>query len=367
LSFDHVIIRDVEGERRVEASALPLRIGTGSDCDLRLPGPGGKAVALFDLLDGTPFVQPVGRAASLTINAQPLETSKRLADGDALEFYGSRILVAIDDGRLSLDVRLEDSAYVTRPPEVDDEEALPDEEAIAPTAFRRVAETSAQLQKERTSPLRYIVGTLLVFLLTASYLLFSAKSVQFEIDPPEPDAFDIDGGWFRLPIGDRTLLRKGDYTVNVQKRGYFDVKQTFVVGDEPSMTLELAMRKKPGRLYVQIEPPVDAVVTVNDSQVGKAPFGPVELEPGEHSVEVESERYLLAIVGVLNAVIAAYYYLRLISVMWMKEPEEVEEFPMPVSGPTAFVVVVAVIAVFWLGIFPGWVLDLTRGLAALLV
>ena len=292
MSFDHVIIRDVEGERRVEAKALPLRIGTGSDCELRLPGPGGQAVALFDLLDGTPFVQPVGRSASLTINAQPLETSRRLASGDELAFYGSRIIVTIDNARLTLDVRLEDSAYVTRPPEVDEEAALPDEEAIAPTAFRRVAETTAQVQKESVGPLRYIVGTLLVFLLTASYLRFSAKSVQFEINPPEPDAFNIDGGWFRLPIGDRTLLRKGDYTVNVQKRGYYDVKQTFVVGDEPSMTLELEMRKKPGRLYVQVEPPVDAVITINDSQVGKAPFGPVELEPGEHSVDVESSRYL---------------------------------------------------------------------------
>ena len=292
MSFDHVIIRDVEGERRVEANALPLRIGTGGDCELRLPGPGGEAVALFDLLDGTPFVQPVGRSASLTINAQPLETSRRLASGDELAFYGSRIIVTVDEDRLMLDVRLEDSAYVTRPPELDEDEALPDEEAIAPTAFRRVAETAAQVQKERGSPLRYIVGSLLVFLLTASYLLFSAKSVQFEIDPPEPDAFGIDGGWFRLPIGDRILLRKGDYTVNVQKRGYYDVKQTFVVGDEPSMTLELEMRKKPGRLYVQVEPPVDAVITINDSQVGKAPFGPIELEPGEHSVEVESARYL---------------------------------------------------------------------------
>jgi formylglycine-generating enzyme required for sulfatase activity len=292
LNFDHVIIRDVEGERRVEASALPLRIGTGSDCELRLPGPGGEAVALFDLLDGTPFVQPVGRSASLTINAEPLGTSRRLASGDELAFYGSRIIVTIDDARLTLDVRLEDSAYVTRPPAMEEDAALPDEEAIAPTAFRRVAETAAQVQQERGSPLRYIVGTLLLFLLTASYLLFSAKSVQFEINPPEPDAFSIDGGWFRLPIGDRTLLRKGDYTVNVEKRGYYDVKQTFVVGDEPSMTLDLEMRKKPGRLYVQVEPPVDAVITINESQVGKAPFGPVELEPGEHSVEVESARYL---------------------------------------------------------------------------
>jgi hypothetical protein len=52
------------------------------------------------------------------------------------------------------------------------------------------------------------------------------------------------------------------------------------------------MRKKPGRLLVQVEPAVDAIVTVNESQVGNAPFGPVELEPGEHAVRVESDRFL---------------------------------------------------------------------------
>ena len=292
MSFDHLFIRDVEGERRVDAGNLPLRVGTGSDCELRLPGPGGEPVALLDLLDGKPFVQPVGRTASLTLNGATLETSQRLDNGDELGFFGSRIRVAIDGASLALEVQLEDSAYVTRPPEIDDAEELPDEEAIAPTAFRRAADTAAKVQVERTSPLRYIVGTLLVFLLTASYLLFSAKSVEFEIDPAEPDSFSIDGGWFRLPVGGRVLLRKGDYTVNVRKQGYYDVKQTFEVGDEPSMTLRLSMRKKPGLLTVNVVPPVDAVVTVNDSQVGTAPFGPVELEPGEHAVRVESDRFL---------------------------------------------------------------------------
>ncbi len=292
MKFDSLFIRDVQGERRVAAAALPLRVGTGGDCDLRLPGPGGEAVALLDLLDGLPFVQPVGRTAALSINNEILETSRRLVDGDELQFYGSRIVVAIDADRLLLDVRLEDSAYVTRPPDAGLDEALPDEEAIAPTAFRRAVETAARIEQERASPLKYIVGTLLVLLLVSSYLLFSAKSVQFEIDPPDPDSFSIDGGWFRLPIGDRVLLRTGSYTVNVRKQGYYDVKQSFVVGDEPSMTLDLAMRKKPGRLFVQVEPPVDAVVTINNSQVGTAPFGPVELEPGEHLVEVAAERYL---------------------------------------------------------------------------
>ena len=292
MKFEHLFVRDLEGERRVDAQALPLRVGTGSDCELRLPGPGGEPVAFVDLLDGAPFVQPVGRAASVTLNGDPLETSRRLSDGDELGFFGSRIEIRVDGDRLLLEVRLEDSAYVTRPPDVDEADAVPDEEAIAPTAFKRAVETSARLETERKSPLRYIVGALLVFLLTASYLLFSAKSVEFEIDPPGPDGFSIEGGWFRLPIGDRTLLRKGDYTVNIRKQGYYDVKQTFTVGDEQSMTLELAMRKKPGRFVVHVEPPVDAIVTINDSQVGKAPFGPVELQPGEHSIEIDSERFL---------------------------------------------------------------------------
>jgi len=287
-----LFIRDVEGERRVESHALPLRVGTSGDCDLRLPGPGGESVALVDLLDGVPFVQPVGRNASLTLNGKTLETSRRLGDGDELGFFGSRIEIRVEGERLLLNVRLEDSAYVTRPPELDESGVVPDEEAIAPTAFKRAVETSARLEQERTSPLRYIVGTLLTLLLTASYLLFSAKSVEFEINPPEPDGFNIDGGWFRLPIGDRILLRKGNYTVNVSKKGYYDIKQTFRVGDEQSMTVELSMRKKPGRLTVQVEPPVEAIVTVNDKQVGKAPFGPIELQPGEHSIKVQSQRFL---------------------------------------------------------------------------
>lgn len=292
MSFDHLIVRDVEGERRVDAHALPLRVGTSGDCELRLPGPGGGPVALLDLLDGIPFVQPVGRSEALTINGETLDTSRKLQDGDELRFYGSRIRVATQGGELSLDVRLEDSAYVTRPPEMVDANEVPEDEAIAPTAFTRAVETAARIEQHRTSPLKVIVGVGLAVLLLSSYLLFSARSVQFEIEPAEPDGFNIDGGWFRLPIGDRVLLRKGNYTVGVQKQGYYDVEQSFVVGDEQSMTVSLRMRKKPGRLLVVVDPAVDAVVTVDEGQVGKAPFGPIELEPGPHAVRVEAERFL---------------------------------------------------------------------------
>lgn len=292
MSFDNLVIRDVQGEQSFSSAQLPLRVGTGSDCQLRLPGPGGEPIALLDLLDGMPFVQPVGRNASLHINDAPLDTSRRLENGDVLQFFGSKIRVVVSDSRVVLDVRLEDSAYVTQPPVAPEENVSPDEESIAPTAFRRAVETGLARDESRRSPLKMFVGAGLSALLLMSFLLFTSKSVEFEIDPGEPDNFNIDGGWFRLPIGDRVLLRTGNYTVNIEKQGYYDIGQTFVVGDEPSMTVRLRMRKKPGQLILITEPAVDAVVTVDESLVGKAPYGPVELEPGEHSVRVESERFL---------------------------------------------------------------------------
>jgi len=70
LKFSSVILRDSEGEQRFDAARLPLRLGTGTDCEIRLPGPGSSAVALLDELDGEPFVQPVGRGSSVTINGE---------------------------------------------------------------------------------------------------------------------------------------------------------------------------------------------------------------------------------------------------------------------------------------------------------
>ena len=68
MSFNAVVILDAEGERRIGIERLPLRVGTGSECELRLPGPGGGPVALLDLLDDAPFVQPVGGDVALQIN-----------------------------------------------------------------------------------------------------------------------------------------------------------------------------------------------------------------------------------------------------------------------------------------------------------
>ncbi len=292
MSFDHLYIRDVEGERRIAAAELPLRIGTGNDCGLRLPGPGGGPVLLLDILDGAPFVQPVGRDASVAINGEVLVASRRLADGDELEFYGSRIRISTSEQKLTLSVQLEDSAYVTQPPELAGAGSAAADEAISPTAFKRAAKTRAVTPETARSPLKSVLIGGLVILGIASWLLFTAKSVQILVDPAAPDKMSIVGGWFRLPLGDRMLLRQGEYTIAVEKEGYYDVLQAFVVGDAPTKTVSVAMRKLPGTLIVATSPVAEATISVDDTHIGPAPFGPVELQPGEHSVSVRAERFL---------------------------------------------------------------------------
>ena len=291
MSIRELLVDDAEGRRNFAPSDLPLKIGTSSDCELRLPGPASTSVASLDTLDGAPFLQAAA-GSGVTVNGEALSGSRRLADGDEVGFYGTRIRVALADARLRLRVELEDSAYVTRPPEATGAQTESAEEAIAPTTFRRAAEVASASQPTPSRRWQIPVAIGVAALAAVSYTLFTAKSIQFDIQPPGADSVVVRGGWFRLPLADRVLLREGDYTVEVRKDGYYDVAQPFVVDERPSATVAVEMRRLPGYLTVLTDPDIEAVVTVNEQTVGPAPLGPIELEPGTHSVRVTADRYL---------------------------------------------------------------------------
>jgi len=292
LKFTSIILRDGEGERRLKIEQLPLRLGTGTDCEIRLPGPGSNAVALLDELDGAVFVQPVGRGTLLKINGEELRTSRKLANGDELEFFGTRIVVGEQDEALLLHIRLEDSAYVTKPPELPDASGQLASETIAPTAFQRARDSSAIEIKPGGDRWKINVGAAIVILALISSFLFTSKSIHFDVQPGDPDSLSVEGGWFKLPFGDRTLMRTGTYTVHVSKDGYYDAAQDFEVDEAPSRTVLVELRKLPGQLTISTDPAADAIVTVDDTKVGRAPYGPLELEPGTHAVTVTAERFL---------------------------------------------------------------------------
>ncbi len=65
----------------------------------------------------------------------------------------------------------------------------------------------------------------------------------------------------------------------------------------------------------------------------------------------------LTVLGLLNSAVAAYYYLRVLVVMYMKDPEASQD-PLPAAGPAMQIAVYGSgIGTLLLGIFPSFVLD----------
>ena len=75
----------------------------------------------------------------------------------------------------------------------------------------------------------------------------------------------------------------------------------------------------------------------------------------------------LVILSVLNAVISAYYYLRVVVAMYMQEPEEGKVFELPAaSWGVGLALLLAVLGVLYMGIFPSSLMQLFQKTAELI-
>jgi len=72
---------------------------------------------------------------------------------------------------------------------------------------------------------------------------------------------------------------------------------------------------------------------------------------------LESHLVWLTVLGLLNSAVAAYYYLRLLVVMYMREPSEATTNAEPLSPGLSAALILPALGTLVLGIFPSWVLD----------
>jgi NADH-quinone oxidoreductase subunit N len=72
---------------------------------------------------------------------------------------------------------------------------------------------------------------------------------------------------------------------------------------------------------------------------------------------LESHLVWLTVLGLLNSAVAAYYYLRLLVVMYMREPSEASANAEPLSPGLSAALILPALGTLVLGIFPSWVLD----------
>jgi NADH-quinone oxidoreductase subunit N len=79
---------------------------------------------------------------------------------------------------------------------------------------------------------------------------------------------------------------------------------------------------------------------------------------------VDSGLYWITVIGLVNSVIGAYYYLRVLVFMYMREPEPGAPIATPMrSGYVAVALVIAALLVLLLGVLPGTSLDVAASAA----
>jgi NADH-quinone oxidoreductase subunit N len=80
---------------------------------------------------------------------------------------------------------------------------------------------------------------------------------------------------------------------------------------------------------------------------------------------LQSNLVWLTVLGLLNSAVAAYYYLRLLVVMYMYEPGEVANNIEPLTPGLRAALILPAIGTFFLGVLPGVVLGFAQRSATL--
>ena len=81
---------------------------------------------------------------------------------------------------------------------------------------------------------------------------------------------------------------------------------------------------------------------------------------------LDSHLVWLSVLGLLNSAVAAYYYLRILVVMYMYEPGEAVDAAEPLSPSLGIALIVPALGTLVLGIFPNWVLEFATKSAAIM-
>src|ERR1017187_5752263 len=75
---------------------------------------------------------------------------------------------------------------------------------------------------------------------------------------------------------------------------------------------------------------------------------------------LESHLVWLTVLGLLNSAVAAYYYLRVLVMMYFREPSEAPTEVEPLTAGLRASLLVSAAATLFLGIFPNWGLNFAR-------
>ena len=290
-------LRTGEGTRRYRESDFPLTVG-GPDAEIEIPNrPAGGPIGHLGIAESEFFLQPIAGGDVVVCNGGTVTTSQWLRDGDLLRVGDSELTFSSDGSGAVLQLTHRDSDEGTEPPVV--LVAAPSAQAqregagrqeIRPVEFSPAHLETGRRRRRTPRPAALALWLVLGLLAMTAWYLFSARPVEIRVEPA-PEDLQVEGGWLRLEIGGRFLLRPGAYTVVAEKAGYRQLESSIEVTKASSQVFEFQLERLPGLLIVELGVEAAATLRVDGEKEDDWPPGPVELASGEHGLLIQAEGY----------------------------------------------------------------------------
>ena len=157
---------------------------------------------------------------------------------------------------------------------------------------KQISEDSFTLRFRKKNVTKFLI-IFISFLII--WFVFTARSVHIYTDAPA-STIKVNS-WPSMKIADRWLVKKGEIKVEATSEGYFPLKQTILISEESMQKHKITLEPLPGNIDFSIEPAVDAVVYIDDKNVGNVPGTIRQIKAGKRKITVKANRYIPFIIN----------------------------------------------------------------------
>ncbi len=118
--------------------------------------------------------------------------------------------------------------------------------------------------------------------------LLSARSLEVVVNAEGSATVDIDG--LAVPMGQRYLIRPGNYPITVVVPGYAPLHDTITVTDADSQQYKANPAILPGKLSITTTP-TNAEISLDGTPLGNTPMSSQHVEAGDYTLTLAVPRY----------------------------------------------------------------------------
>ncbi len=292
-------IHDARGKRQLGEDALPLCVGGALQGDIVMPDVADDAVfAHIAISEGHAYIQPVAGAVSLFHNQKHINDSRWLKSGDEVQAGDAVLYWQVRGDQVTISTQRRTAPAGLIPPNAPPPVVPPGEENTQQASHQSAppGEPIPDVNNVTSVPAgqrnwRRAVFTVFMVLLLATAFVLLATPVIVHVTP-EPQHQSLDGFPPAVTLGNRLLALPGRYTVNASLDGYRPLQVPVDVTMGGLQKFNMQLEELPGRVMIELQPPVPFRVLVDAAAVSTKADAITEIAGGSHRLRIETDRYL---------------------------------------------------------------------------